>query len=320
MKKVLCFGEILVDFLPSDDGANSFTAIAGGAPANVAVAVAKLGGDGCFVGGVSQDNFGDMLASQLQTYHVDTQYLCRIKDKNTAVVLVSLDENKERSFNFYRHDTADMNFSSDDFQQESFCDSVIFHFCSNTLTNQAMTDTTLAGLKMARENGLIVSLDINLRLSLWHDSGDIYQRVLQCLEYTDIIKFSREELEYLAQQSHQAPSALIALCLHQGAQLVVVTDGGNEISTFTANNQFNTSIPPVVVVDTTAAGDAFVGGLLFQLAQRCDSRTTLKRLLNNPECVEEMVFFASRCGASACSKKGAFPALPTLDQCQLLIA
>ncbi|WP_281561505.1 carbohydrate kinase [Thalassomonas sp. RHCl1] len=312
MKKVLCFGEVLIDFLPNEDDETSFKPIAGGAPANVAVAIAKLGGESYFVGGIGSDNFGLFLQKQLAAYQVKTDYLCSFENSNSALVLVSLDDKKERSFNFYRHDTADMRFSSDDFQEESFKRSDIFHYCSNTLTTAKLAQTTLTGLKLAKENGLLVSLDVNLRLTLWSEASVLSSRILECLPYTDIIKFSREELLYLSEQLSQSADELISYCLKTGPSLVVVTDGGNEISVYSREYHFVHQAPAITPVDTTAAGDAFVGGLLYQLAYRDLDIAAFQALLTQQTYVENIVEFATLCGAFTCTQKGAFPALPTL--------
>ena len=311
MKKVLCFGEVLIDFLPNEDDETSFKPIAGGAPANVAVAIAKLGGESFFVGGIGSDNFGQFLQKQLAAYKVKTDYLCSFANSNSALVLVSLDDKKERSFNFYRHDTADMRFSRDDFREESFQQSNIFHYCSNTLTTESLAQTTLAGLRLAKQHKLLVSLDVNLRLTLWSEASVLSSRILDCLSYTDIIKFSREELLYLSEQLGKSGQELIDYCLETGPALVVITDGGNEISVHSRDYHFIHQAPAIKPVDTTAAGDAFVGGLLYQLAQKNIDADTFQALLAQQTSVEDIIKFATLCGAFTCTQKGAFPALPT---------
>ncbi|WDE05906.1 carbohydrate kinase [Thalassomonas viridans] len=310
MKKVLCFGEVLIDFLPDEDDGTSFKPIAGGAPANVAVAIAKLGGESFFVGGIGSDNFGRFLQKQLAAYRVNTDYLCSFENSNSALVLVSLDDNKERSFNFYRHDTADMRFRREDFQEESFRQADIFHYCSNTLTTEELTQTTLAGLKLAKQHGLLVSLDVNLRLTLWSEASVLSSRLLECLPHTDLIKFSREELVYLSEQVGKSADELVAYCLATGPSLVVVTDGGNEISVHTREYRVIHQAPVITPVDTTAAGDAFVGGLLYQLAENNIGVQEFHDLLLQQAAVEKMIGFATKCGAVTCTRKGAFPALP----------
>ena len=312
MKKVLCFGEVLIDFLPDENDETSFKPIAGGAPANVAVAIAKLGGESFFVGGIGSDNFGLFLSKQLSSYQVNTDYLCRFENANSALVLVSLDEQKERSFNFYRHDTADMRFSAEHFRLESFEQADIFHFCSNTLTTKALAATTLAGLRLAKQQGLLVSLDVNLRLTLWSEASVLSSRILACLTFTDIIKFSREELIYLSEQLNLTTDELVEFCMAQGIRLVVVTDGGNEIAVYSKNTHFVHKAPQITPVDTTAAGDAFVGGLLFQLSFNNIDTTSFDNLLNQQSELEQVIHFATLCGAFTCTQKGAFPALPTM--------
>src|SRR6187551_798775 len=138
MRPILCFGEALIDFLarPGDtpDAPRAFLQFAGGAPANVAVAVARLGGDARFVGMLGADMFGDMLAAQLRDAGVDIRHVRRTSAAKTALAFVSLDADGERSFSFYRPPAADLLFAEDDFAPRAFDEAVVFHVCSNSLT------------------------------------------------------------------------------------------------------------------------------------------------------------------------------------------
>ncbi len=310
MNHVLCFGEALIDFLPSDNDPTAFTPIAGGAPANVAVAIAKLGGDSAFIGAVSQDNFGQLIIDELTHYQVNTQAIKRIADKNTAVVLVSLDKDNERSFNFYRHDTADVNFFVDDFNKKSFEQASIFHFCSNTLTTSTLLDSTMKGLSLARQHNHIISFDVNLRKSLWNNLDDAFDAITQCFNNVDIIKFSKEELDSIALRGRISSNDLIVKCLTSHIQMVIITDGSEPINVYLAGAQKRFGVPKITAKDTTGAGDSFVGGLLYQLASHGYRSDTLSKLLSNDEQLGSFITFSSTCGAYTCQQKGAFPALP----------
>lgn len=131
---LVCFGEVLIDFLSDGKQPESFTKYAGGAPANVAVAATKLGLPSSFCGMLGQDMFGEFLKKELHSLGVDTQY-CQFTDKaKTALAFVSLDEQGERSFSFYRPPAADLLFRVDDFQSTMFSSHSILHVCSNSLT------------------------------------------------------------------------------------------------------------------------------------------------------------------------------------------
>ena len=152
MLSLLSYGEVLVDFLPTSINDPSYIPLAGGAPANVAVAYAKLGGTAYFAGGISEDNFGNMLMQELENEGVNTTFVKRIADANTALVLVSLDPCGERTFNFYRHNTADMKYGISQVDKIDWQNMAFFHFCSNTLTSQPIYSDTHYAIINAKKN------------------------------------------------------------------------------------------------------------------------------------------------------------------------
>ncbi|MGO3345729.1 MAG: carbohydrate kinase family protein [Marinomonas sp.] len=313
--KIMAFGEALIDFL--SNGATqageleSFTKFPGGAPANVAVAVARLGGNSHFAGQVGDDAFGHFLKDSLESYGVVTDSMLMTKEAKTALAFVSLDSTGERSFEFYRNPSADMLFREADFKLDWFAGQGVFHTCSNTLTDDAITQATLAGVRMAQDANWIVSIDVNLRINLWADHKVDTQRVIGWMQSGDVVKASLEELVVLSED----PFALIDETIAAGVSLFVLTDGGNPIRFFTKEHgKGQVATPMMNVKDTTAAGDAFVGGLLYQLSQECDDRTSLTRLSQDQ--LLNIIRFAAACGADSVTKLGAYPSLPTLEQAQ----
>ncbi|MBJ7536481.1 carbohydrate kinase family protein [Marinomonas transparens] len=312
--KVMAFGEALIDFL--SNGATqtgeleSFTKFPGGAPANVAVAVARLGGNSHFVGQVGEDAFGYFLKDSLDSYGVNTSCMLMTKEAKTALAFVSLDNTGERSFEFYRSPSADILFKEADFDSAWFADNKgVFHTCSNTLTDESITQATLAGVRMAREANWIVSIDVNLRTNLWPNGQVDTQRVIDWMQSGDVVKASLEELAALSAD----PFALIEESLAAGVALFVLTDGGNAIRFFTrTHGQGEVITPKVEVKDTTAAGDAFVGGLLYQLAEQGGDRESLV-VLSQDELMN-IVKFAAACGADSVTKLGAYPSLPSFAE------
>ncbi|MDB4837549.1 carbohydrate kinase [Marinomonas sp.] len=314
--KVMAFGEALIDFL--SNGATqageleSFTKFPGGAPANVAVAVARLGGNSHFVGQVGDDSFGHFLQASLNEYGVNTDNMLMTKEAKTALAFVSLDETGERSFEFYRKPSADMLFRESDFDAAWFENTNgVFHTCSNTLTDADITNTTNAGISMARDAGWVVSIDVNLRTNLWPNEQLDTQRVIDWMQSGDVIKASLEELTVLAEE----PFALIDQMLAGGVSLFVLTDGAESIRFYTSE-QGETTVhtPKVEVKDTTAAGDAFVGGLLYKLADLGGERSALASL--STSALTDIVRFAAACGADSVTKLGAYPSLPSLAEAQ----
>ncbi len=328
MKPVICFGEALIDFLniaqKRDEKLtlNDFRQYPGGAPANAAVAVAKLGGEAYFSGQVGADPFGDFLEQSLKQYQVDTRFLLRHASAKTALAFVSLDKTGERSFSFYRDNSADVLLTRSQIQETVFCsDQVnhryVFHFCSNTLTTNDIANTTLFAVKTAQSQQALISFDVNLRHNLWSTGHADIDLVNQLVEQAHVLKFSLEELDYLSQGQQLE---YISRCLNQQASLVLVTDGGNDIAYYSKNSSGNISPPLVDVADTTAGGDGFVGGLLFGLSQLGFNQAELNKLLQDEARLRSLLHFASACGAYAVSKPGAFPALPDLEQVSRLLS
>lgn len=313
MTKLLSLGELLIDMLPQDSQNSAYLPIAGGAPANVAVGYAKLGGKAAFCGGMGDDYFAKQLSKSLAQYKVSTEYLFTIKDSQTAVVIVSLDETGERSFNFYRHNTADLLLTSEHLNHIKWDELSTLHFCSNTLTNLAIARTTINALKLAKNNHKLVSFDVNLRYSLWQNSNDIEQNVHACYAYCDIVKLSRDELNFLAEQTQQAPDDYLQSILDTGVKLVFLTDGPAPATVYHNVFTFTEAAPIITAVDTTSAGDAFIAGVLYYLNHN-DENILLTDKLNNQQIVKRALNFGLRCGSKACLAKGAFPALPTLQE------
>lgn len=319
---IVCFGEALVDLLaqpPASPGApRQFVEYAGGAPANVAVAAARLGGHACFVGMLGEDMFGDMLLGQLRAANVDTAYVRRTDQAKTALAFVSLDADGERSFSFYRPPSADLRFRDGDFDERCFERAAVFHVCSNSLTEPRIADTTLAGMARARAAGALVSMDLNLRPSLWPAEVDPQAQCWRALFEADLVKLSRQELEFLAPGSG-GEDGVIARLLRQRTRCVVVTDGAAPIRWFTRKHRGSAATIPVTAIDTTAAGDAFVGALLQQLVSRNVRASTFAEFLDYRNALDDALRFAAAAGALATTRNGAFAAMPGPDDIDRLL-
>lgn len=321
MHNIVCFGEALIDFLarPGEDAdaPRTFTQYAGGAPANVAVAVARLGGRSEFVGMFGEDMFGDFLLDSLARHGVGTRHALRTAEAKTALAFVALDGNGERSFSFYRPPAADLLFRPEHFSDGCFADAAIFHVCSNSLTEEAIAQTTLHGMAQARECGALVSIDLNLRPSLWQSHVDPLPRLWRALEQADLVKLARNELDYLAADAGGEEAVYSRLQVAR-ARLVVVTDGSGPLQWRTSEHRG--CLPAFVVraIDTTAAGDAFVGGLLYLLAARGVTPANIDALLCDEAELTPLLRFAAACGALTVTQHGAFAAMPTLAEVQAL--
>lgn len=323
MGKIVCFGEILIDMLaqpPATPGApRAFLQFAGGAPANVAVAAARLGARSHFAGMVGRDMFGDFLVESLAEAGVATDLIVRTDAAKTALAFVALDAQGERSFSFYRPPAADLLFRDEHFQPGCF-DGSCFHVCSNSLTEAEIAQATLAGMERARAAGALVSIDLNLRPALWHVAIDPTPRLWQALERADLVKLSREELDYLARPfGDDGEAQVLQRLLASQARWVIVTDGAAPLRWWTRELHGVASSFRVPAVDTTAAGDAFVGGVLHALAGRGAGGAGFAAFCRDRDAIDEVLRFGAAVGALAVTRKGAFAAMPTLDDVHQLL-
>ena len=310
MKRVLCFGEALIDFLNTgreQDGelqVETFSQYPGGAPANAAVAVAKLGGNAAFAGQVGEDRFGRFLVDTLQHYGVDTQFTVTHPVAKTALAFVFLDGAGERSFSFRRDKTADVVFETAQVSADWFANEPVIHICSNTLTDSRIAEVTNHVVNQARMHNCIVSFDVNLRHNLWESGHADAKRVNDLVRKADVVKFSKEEIDYLRAGDSEG---YLQSCFDKGMTAALITNGSGALTIHTAAARESISPPRVEAVDTTGGGDAFVGAVLFGLSQQSDVRTYLADMGS----LKRLVSSAARCGAIAVTRKGAFPSFPT---------
>jgi fructokinase len=319
---IVCFGEVLIDFLaqpPKVPGEpRTFAQYAGGAPANVAVAVARLGGRAEFIGMLGADMFGDFLHDALHDAGVGTAHTVRTTAAKTALAFVQLDAQGERSFSFYRPPAADLLFRAEHFSPHCFDGALALHVCSNSLTEAAIAATTVYGIERARAAGLLISVDMNLRPSLWAEQADALPRLWDVLQRADVVKLARCELEYLAAPLGGTEKVLQRMW--QGtARCVIVTDGAAPIRWFTRDADGEVPSFRLPAVDTTAAGDAFVGGLLFHLAAQGVDAESLGAFVRDNAALEAALRFAAAVGGLAVTRCGAFAAMPGINDVQQLL-
>ncbi|MDR5887293.1 carbohydrate kinase [Vreelandella janggokensis] len=309
MTPIIAFGEALVDMLSSRlgdaSGPETFTPYAGGAPANVAVACARLGAPSQFLGMVGDDTFGHFIIRELQHHGVDTQGVVLTQEARTALAFVSRDSDGERTFDFYRPPAADLLYRLEHLPQGVFENPAILHLCSNSLTDPEIADVTLAMATMAKRTGCLVSVDANLRHNLWPEGEADMGLVTQLLDSAELVKVSLDELDYLRGDHPQ--DAWIAERLAAGVKVMLVTDGPNSVALKGAGLDQTIAPPRVDAVDTTAGGDAFIGGLLAELSQHGIEEGWHQDI----DFLSRAVDLACRCGAHAVTRPGAYSALPT---------
>lgn len=277
----------------------------GGAPANVAVAAARLGAQTAFCGKVGRDGFGSYLSQVLQENGVNVSGLHTSKTPTTMAV-VTLSQEGERSFRFVRG--ADVELCPEEIDIRSLANTKVLHFGSVSLTAGAARSATIFAARQARQQGVLVSYDPNYRASLWESEEDAVEWMRNPLPLVDLIKLSEEELPLLTGTAD--PEAASRYLEELGIQLVLITMG--EKGAF-YRWQGKTGVVPGVattVADTNGAGDTFLGAALSRLTARGDR--PLEKL--TAEELEKVLAFANRAASITCSRSGAIPAMPTLDE------
>ncbi|HZG15802.1 MAG TPA: carbohydrate kinase [Candidatus Bathyarchaeia archaeon] len=311
----IAVGELLIDFTPTgvnDKGNCMFCQNPGGAPANVLVALSKLGRKTAFIGKVGRDQFGYFLKDTLQAQKIDTSGLVFTNNFHTTLAFVHLDQNGDRSFTFYRKPGADMMLEKSELNLEMIKRTRIFHFGSVSLTDEPSRTATLTAARYANELGIHVSFDPNYREPLWNDVKKAKDVIWEGISYSHIVKLSEEEFTLLTGTEDLAEGTKVLDDL-SNRRLILVTLG--EKGAFYRFGEITGMVAGYVVdvVDTTGAGDAFMGAILYQLFdQEC------LELLTSSE-IEKMLRFANAAGALATTKMGAIPAMPALEVIQQLI-
>lgn len=305
MRETFCIGELLVDFICCDNTTVSnginFEKNAGGAPANVAVAITKLGGKASFMGQVGDDPFGDFLEKTLQENNVDTTML--VKEKNTTLAFVSIDHHGERDFAFMRG--ADGEYKSQQIELSKIHSGDIIHFGSATaLLPGHLKKSYFNLLIFAKAHNHFISFDPNYRNTLITDKEQFREDCLHFIEQANFVKVSEEEAIMLSKEKNISKAAQFLLAT--GAKYVTITLGKE--GTLLATSEGEVIIPSISVqqVDSTGAGDAFVGAMLYQF---CKERNVFDISF---EKLCTFVAFANKVGAITCSGYGAIQSLPTL--------
>ena len=286
MKTVVAIGELLIDFVPQQKGCAldevvQFERVAGGAPANVATAVARLGGHSRMVSQVGEDAFGTHILKVLNAANVDTSSVFRTNRANTALAFVSLDKTGNREFSFYRNPSADLFLDETQIAPEMFENCAALHFCSVDLVDWPVRQAHVRAIELAKQAGA---------------------------PYADLVKLSDDEIEFVTgcADEREAAEKLFA----GGAKMVVVTRGASGSAVYTPKASAETETIAVPVTDTTGAGDSFIGSFLYQLTRDGVTADTLSAL---PESrLAAYLRFSARCASLTVQRKGA--AMPTLEE------
>ncbi len=305
--KILCVGEMLIDFTPVPDMKLTYTANPGGAPANVAVSCARNGVTAGFLGKLGNDDFGRLLKKTLEDNNVALLTPELTNDATTTLAFVTLDDTGDRSFTFARKPGADMLLTRDDVESVDFNDWDIVHAGSVSQSGTPSRDSVLLALKKAKACSKIISFDINFRDKIW-SAEECRGEVNKVLPYVDLLKISDEELDFVGDEQN-IPSFMS----ENDVTVIVLTRGGEGARIYYKGEYTDVPAMKVTVKDTTGAGDAYWGGFLSSLL-----RQGVRSL---DDITVEVLKTAGRYGAVSgglcIQKSGGIPALPTLDEIEV---
>ncbi|HTX17937.1 MAG TPA: carbohydrate kinase [Bacteroidota bacterium] len=316
--EVTCIGEAIVDFVAMRKGTTlsetgGFLKLAGGAPANVAVGIAKLGGRSAFAGRVGDDSFGRFLCSELNRYRVDTSGVRFDREHKTRLAFVSFTKSGDRDFEFWEKSPADEQLRPEDVDGARVSGSKIVALSSFLLLREPARDSFFAIARKLRHRGTLVAFDPNLRLSLWKSRGEAKRVVMRALRFSQILRMNDEEAAFLTGEPNVGRAA--GLLMSMGPSLVVVTLG--KAGCYFRTKAHAGRVPGFGVKnpDTTGCGDGFYASLLFSLSRTEGETTTL-----SASELASICRTANAAGALTASHRGAIPALPTAAMLKRFLA
>jgi fructokinase len=315
MKKVICIGEALIDFIPYEKGVtlkrvSSFLRVPGGAPLNVAATVSKLGGKSKILTKLGSDAFGDVILDAVKTLGVDISSVLRTNLAKTALAFVSLDENGERDFSFYRNPSADMLLDEKEINSNDFEEGDILHFCSVSLIDAPIKNAHSKAIEYCKAKNGIISFDPNIRLPLWNSEVECRRAILEFLPRANILKISDEELKFITEIQDEK-TALNSL-FKGNVAIVIYTKGSNGAEFIVKDKKVCSKGFTVKVFDTTGAGDSFIGAFLYQIASI--DLELLDILALSEEKIKEILNFSNATAAMVVCKRGAIDALPQKEE------
>ena len=303
---IVAIGEILIDMTyagKSAAGQTLFEQNPGGAPANVLAAAQRLGAKTALIGKVGEDMHGLFLKGILEREGISTASLAVDPTVFTTLAFVNLDENANRTFSFARKPGADTCLTSDEVSPELVASTKIFHTGSLSLTDEPARSATLYALRLAGEAGAIITYDPNYRASLWASPEAAVREMRSVIPMVDVIKISDEETELLT--GYKSPKDAAESLISDGISVVIVTLGKDGAYIRTRNFEYTAPAESVRAVDTTGAGDAFMGGFLYKLAasgKRPEELTLAD--------ITEFASLANRVAAHCVERRGAICAMP----------
>ena len=306
---VVCLGEMLIDMFPAEVGkrlveVSAFRPKPGGAPANVAVCLARLGIQSAFIGKVGDDAFGHHLVNVLAREGVETRGMRFDAYARTTMAFIASPDPHTAEFLFYRNPGADMRLQADELEHDMLSRTKTFHFGSLSLAEEPIRNATYEAVRIVKDAGGLVSFDVNYRPTLWASPEAAYEQIMAILPQVNLLKVNEVELKLLTGEDE--PETGSQALSNLGPEVCVMTSGA-EGSYFRIGGEFE-FVPAfsVKTVDATGCGDAFIAGLLSQLAQEGAWRRQMA-----PELMRRNLIYANAVGALTAQTQGVIPALPS---------
>ena len=315
MFSVTALGELLIDFTDSGaspTGMKLFERNPGGAPANVLVALKRLGHETAFIGKVGSDMHGEFLRETLQENGINVDGLISDPDFFTTLAFVALDEHGDRSFSFARKPGADTQLKPEEIPADIISQSKVFHVGSLSLTDEPARSATLKALRVAKDAGCVMSYDPNYRDSLWTSAEAASEQMRSIVPFMDLLKMSAEECPLMTDLDD--PEEAAKALLDQGVSIVVVTLDADGAFVATKEGSRIVKSFRVDAVDTTGAGDSFWGGFL---AAFCESGKNPDEVSLTDACA--FTRFGNAVASLCVRTRGAIPAMPTLKAVKALL-
>ncbi len=322
---IVTLGELILDMFASEPGkdflsVSGFIPVAGGAPANVAVAASRLGAKSAFIGKVGQDAFGKRLESVLKGYGVDTRGMRFDPEHRTTLNFMTIPDPNHTEMLFYRNPGADMLLGPEELDRELLGSTSVYHFGSVSLAVEPCRTAALEGARIARERGALVSFDVNFRPSLWDSEPRARTEIIAALSAADIVKVNEAELLLLS-GTDEAPAGC-AKILEHGPALCVATLGPHGSGWACRTSTGRVPGFTVEVVETTGCGDAFMATLLVRLLASLPRKAGPRRALLeglDKNTLSDALKWANAAGALTARYKGVMTALPSLEEVRKLV-
>jgi fructokinase len=337
---ITCLGELLVDMFPAETGrriaeVSAFRPVPGGAPANAAVAAARLGARSAFIGKVGDEAFGRHLADVLTAEGVDVRGVRFDGEARTTLAFIAKPDPDHAEFVFYRNPGADTRLRADELDVDLLRSTRVLHFGLLSLSEEPIRSATWEAVRIAREAGAAISFDVNFRPTLWRNPSEAYEQAIGMLPQADLVKLNEVELEVISDgrfrnadsglgtpkfeaEIHNPDSKIaesVRGVLAQGPSVCVVTFGPH--GSYVQTKGWGGYVPPfrVQAVDALGCGDAFMAGLLWQLVSSGNWRAQL-----TPDRLQGMLRYANAVGAITAQTMGVIPALPSAAEVELFLS